>query len=128
MNYRYKFELLMGLMVSTLLPLLHFLEVKVDLGSEIADFSIFTIFLIVIAHTLFFKSYSINSLEKKINSDVEFSAAQTLLSVSLLAVSTVTVFPGAEGVYWFGYGAKIVFIAGKFPAAGDITSFRTYIV
>ena len=103
--------LLSGLSESILLPTIHEIISKFGLSAEAADISVLIVLMIFTGGFVLFASIGAPYIEKALNSQTRFWSGQLFFLILLFSASIVTVLSGAETVYWFGYGQKIIIIS-----------------
>lgn len=103
--------LLGGLVEAILLPTIHEIMSKSGFSAEAADISVFIVLLIFTGSLLIYASIGARSIEKVLNMQTQFWTGQLFILILLFSASIITVLPGNEGRYWFGYGQKIIIIS-----------------
>jgi len=103
--------LLGGLTEAILLPSIHEIVSKSGLSAEAADISVLFVLLIYTGALLLYASTGAKNIETILSKQSQFWTGQLFFLILLFSASIITVFPGYEGQYWFGYGQKIVIIS-----------------
>ncbi|GEM_PF-2263926 len=103
--------LLGGLAQAILLPTIHAIMRKSAMSAEAADSSVFIALLIFTGGLLIYASLGARKIEEVLNTQTQFWTGQIFLLILLFSAAVITVLPGSEGYYWFGYGQTIAIIS-----------------